>query len=253
MVDTCGKKTRKFDMVTTHGKKSKKKGSKDGRIGKPLKGYQSGRTNPNPKPELKAFDVTVVPTFATAAAGDTPLVLNAMVAGTEVYNRVGRKIYMKSVHIRGQIFSAATTALDEQELRMMLVYDSNPNAAQTTLGQLLLDSNVGGGLDVNSNINLDNRERFKVIKEWFWHQGGAAGANTGQIIATGQTSLQDGSQCLTVNAYIKLHGLEAVYNGTNAGTFADIASGSLLLFTFCDTLATNCWKFFGKTRLRYQD
>jgi len=64
------------------------------------KTYNSGRmVSVNPKAELKAFDTTIA--LASTSAG-TQIAVNLPVVGADFFNRVGRKIYMKSLHLRGQ-------------------------------------------------------------------------------------------------------------------------------------------------------
>jgi len=63
-----------------------------------------------PKQELKAFDVANTNVLSSNAGTFT--LLNAVVNGAELYQRVGRKLYMKSLHIRGLISNAATVTQD---------------------------------------------------------------------------------------------------------------------------------------------
>lgn len=241
-------------MVTTHAKKSKKKG-----VSKPKKssklGYQQSRAlAANPKAELKAFDTQLFGMlFKSIAAGGNFALLNAPIRGTDIFNRTGRKIYMKSVHIKGYLNSVATTSLDAQFLRLMLVYDANPNTGTPLITDVLLPSANGAATSVMSHVNLDNRQRFRIVREWRWFMGGNAGASVGQAIATGQTTIQDGHQCLCVDEYVKLDGLETVFNVGAAGTIADLNEGALFLVGICDSNATGAWNLQMDSRLRFFD
>lgn len=188
--------------------------------------YQSGRElTRQPKTELKAFDVATVTTSFSTAGVFT--LLNVPVNGAELYQRVGRKIYMKSLHIRGMVYPSATTTQDRG--RMVVFYDSQPNAGVSTLATLFADSNAGHATSVDSEINLDNRARFKILadKQYLFP---SVTDTTGVLTNLGP---QDNIlQTFNINIFIKLNGLETIYNATNGGTIADITSGSLYVVTF---------------------
>jgi len=167
---------------------------------------------------------TVTTSFSTAGVFT---LLNVPVNGAELYQRVGRKIYMKSIHIRGMVYAAATTTQDRG--RMVVFYDSQPNAGVSTLATLFADSNAAHGTSVDSEINLDNRARFKILadKQFIF----PSLTNTAGVLTN--LGPQDNIlQSFDINLFIKLKGLETVFNGTNGGTDADITSGSLYVVTF---------------------
>lgn len=233
--------------------KGVKKSSKSKKV-KTQGGYQSGRKNTSPPVEVKALDLANTFTgFLSVGAGAGIKFLNPVVVGAELYQRTGRKIYMKSIQIRGHIYSLASSVLDEGALRTLLVYDAQPNTGTPLIADIIKDANAGAATSVFSSVNLDNRQRFKVLREWNWHMGSTAANFGGQGIATGQTTIQDGSQCIHINEYVKLGGLEAVFNAVNGGTVADIVSGALFLVNISDTNVTGCWTLNYSTRLRYKD
>jgi len=185
--------------------------------------YQKGRELTKPTQELKAFDVAenaldFVPTTGPPAFATT---LNACVNGAELYQRVGRKIYMKSLHIRGYIKSIATGIQDQ--LRIIVYYDSQANGAAPTIGALLQDSNAAAGTSAQSEINLVNRQRFSILRDF--HVLVPAQTFTAGVLTN--TAYPDTTGKLDIDMFIKLKGLETIYNGTNGGTVADITSGAL--------------------------
>jgi len=110
------------------------------------------------------------------------------------------------------------------------------------------DANAAAASSPTSELNLDNRERFSILKEWTWVMGPTA-ANQ-----SGQTLTDDGSQCLSFSTFVKLKGLESVYNATNGGGIADVTSGSLLMLFVCDVNSTSgAWAMSYSSRLRYYD
>lgn len=208
--------------------------------------YQKGRElNKQPKMELKAFDIAANTQNFKIIAGATFQVLNAMVNGAEMYNRVGRKIYMKSLHIRGQVVSIAATPTTNFG-RIIVFYDSQSNIANPTMAGLLQDSNVGAATSAYSEINLTNRQRFKILRDVQFILPLGGGAATPTVIA------DTCKQSLNVDMFIPLKGLEAIYNGTNGGTIADITSGSIIITCTTDANTdTNAFTF--TSRLRYYD
>lgn len=211
--------------------------------------YQAGRELlKTPKQELKAFDVA-----ATGINFDTPanppvfVALNAVVNGAELYQRVGRKIYMKNIHIRGFVVNTATSTQDMG--RILVVYDSQPNIAFPTIAQLLQDSNAAAATSGLSEINLTNRARFQILRDYQVLLPSAT--NTAGVLTNFEMTDQI-KNSFNIDMFIKLKGLESVFNGTNGGTIADITSGSI--FITCVTQNNNAeWAFEFTSRLRFYD
>lgn len=245
-----------FDMVTTTHKTGKKSSKKKKGVKKTAYGYNQSRAMAvQPKQELKAFDTQQFSmSFKTVAAGANMILLNAPIRGTDLQNRIARKIYMKSVQFRGFITSLGTTSLDVDYLRLILFYDANPNGGTPLITDLLQPSATGPVTSYVSHVNLDNRQRFSVLREWYWVMGNAAGANGGQGVATGQTTIQDGQQKLCFNEFIKLKGLETTFNIGGAGTIADINEGALFLCALCYGVGGSAnWTMLLDSRLRFYD
>lgn len=231
-----------YDKTKKGIKKSTKKYSSDK--------YQVSRESKDVKlPELKAFDLASSNRNFTAIAGPPGFtVLNAMVLGSDYFNRIGRKISMKSLHLRGAIYPLGVASANVSVLRTIVFYDSQPDAGAPLITDLIQDANAGGASSSLSEINLNNRERFLILRDKMWYMGPSA-ANQ-----AGQTVLNDGQQCLVFNEFIKLKGLDAIYNGTNGGTAADLTSGALFIVCFTDNVGTtNSWALTFTSRLRYWD
>lgn len=156
--------------------------------------------------ETKFIDNTASTTLATAAATfSSAILLNGCVQGTEAVNRLGRKIVMTSLYLKG---TATLQAASTQGgyVRIMVVYDRQANGTAPAITDVLLaDSSI-------SPNNLSNRERFvKVID----HE-------------TQNVSTQ-GDFAVPFEIYRKLN-LETNFNTGNAGTVGDITTGSLYMF-----------------------
>lgn len=211
--------------------------------------YQKGRELAvQPKQEIKAFDLAelTVP-VKTAAGGPTFTVVNAVVNGAELYQRTGRKIYMKSLHVRGEFVpTAGALNANAGSFRMLVVYDANPSGAAPVIGDVLKDSNAAAATTYDSSVNLINRQRFKILRDkWIYT---APQGNSTQPTVYGPSP----NDCWIMNDFIKMKGLESVFNAVNGGTIADIATGAVFLIFVGDTAAAN-WSGVFTTRLRYYD
>lgn len=216
----------------------------------PRGGYQSGRELARPGQELKAFDnIPHILPFTVATGAPTFIALNTMINGAELFQRIGRKIYMKNIHIRGWIQpTGPTNASGDDMLRIIVFYDAQCNATNPAIADLLQEANVGGGTTGFSEINLTNRARFMILRD-YQMQVGAISLNTGSI--NGILGYPDEKGSLSVDMFIKMKGLQAEYNGVNGGTVGDISSGAVFI------TAISCngahWQFNFGSRVRYFD
>lgn len=209
--------------------------------------YQKGRETLKSQKELKAFDLANTGLVGNTVAGPPNFqYLNAMINGAELYQRVGRKVYMKSLHIRGFLFPNGAVPVNEFG-RIIVFYDSQPNKAAITIANLLQDSNAAAATSVVSEINLVNRQRIKILRDYQVYLPAGTGAND---VSTNTLPDQITSS-LSIDMFIKLKGLEAIYDATNGGTVADITSGAIGI-TFV-TVDGALWTFQYGSRLRYYD
>lgn len=154
---------------------------------------------------------------------------------------------MKSLHIRGWLQPQASGF--EDIARIIVYYDSQSNGAAPTIQTLLQDSNVGAATSYNSEINLTNRQRFKILRDTMIHT--PAYTNTAGVLTNMAPRVTEGGNVI-YNEFIKLKGLETIFNATNGGTIADITSGAIGIVAFC-AVNNNSWYFSFGTRLRYYD
>jgi len=131
--------------------------------------------------------------------------LNGCIQGTEATNRIGRKIVMSSLYLKGT-FNLATTSTGGGTARIIVVYDKQANGTTPAITDVLLSD------DVLAPNNLSNRDRFTKICDF----------ETDVISVNGINSV-------SVETYRRLN-LETMYNTGNAGTIGDITSGSLHMF-----------------------
>jgi len=190
--------------------------------------------------ELKVADLTVANYVADTTGAVT--LLAVPVLGSDMTNRIGRKIKLKSVYIRGLLqreSTAVDTVHDACLCRLMLVYDKQPNGAAPAITDILVTASS------ISQLNLNNRDRFQILKDKQW----VVGPYWTNTVATQSFGIAD-RVCYPVKIYQKLD-LEMIFNSTNGGTIADVNSGAFYLVTIGHR--ADGGSFSLATRVRYLD
>lgn len=149
--------------------------------------------------------------------------------GTAPTEHIGRRVQVTSIAYKWT-GSLATTTAGASPLRMVLIYDRQPNAAAATT-TTIFNTN-----DIATFTNLANSSRFTILADEFV-----------EAVGTG------GPGAWAIKGYRKLN-LQTEFNETNGGTIADITTGSYLaafwqngnLITASPTNLFSC-------RLRYTD
>ncbi len=123
--------------------------------------------------ERKFFDTDVSLNPVTAA-----LVVNNLTIvpeGNRENNRIGRKITVTNIHIRGAVsLLAPTVATNSSSIVIgMLVQDTQTNGAAFTATDLLETDAF------TSFANLANSQRFKILKKKVWNLSSGGGAPSG--------------------------------------------------------------------------
>lgn len=165
------------------------------------------------RPELKAVEIS----FATYQPNSGNVVVtpvNLVAAGTDLTNRIGRKILMQS--LEGRCFIAPTDATTNASItRVVVVYDKQIKGALPTGPDIFSEPAVGSCL---SPYNLNNRDRFVVLYDNVVPTGGNLGS---AAIALGSPSV----------AYFQFRidvSLPTLYDGTG-GVIGDITYGGLFV------------------------
>lgn len=190
-----------------------------------------GWANPVSGSELKFVDVTIAsaPAFGSAAFA-AGVLLNGLVPGSGANERIGRKVIMTSLLARFTSNLAATTTLGCC-FRYLIVYDKQANATAPAITDILDTDNF------LARMNLSNRDRFVVLVDKI----------------TPPVSVQ-GNHAVASKIYRKNLNLEVCFNAGNAGTVADITSGSVYFFAAqSGQAATANLVVAGRTRIRYKD
>lgn len=179
------------------------------------------------KGELKSVDTTI------NSAADTTgglLLVNGIARGDDINERIGRRVIMKSIQVGLTVRGTAGTGIDQWH-RYVLVYDKQANGAALTYLQ------VFAAADMNGMRNLENRERFMVLMDKKIH-----------LNASGEPESHR-----QVSAFRRIN-LPITFNNGDAGTIADITTGSLYLIVYGNIAAgATAGSAYGFVRVRYED
>lgn len=145
------------------------------------------------------------PKFTTGVTTWTITCINDVQQGTSAITRVGRKILMKSVLVQGFV-----KITGDAMPRIVIIYDRQSNGAAPAATDIFTSNTLMAAQ------NLDNRDRFIVLADIF------PGDDSENLVGN-QGGFYGWKRFIKMN-------LETIYSG-NAGTIADITSGSLLICT----------------------
>lgn len=228
-------------------------------------------TNPRAHFEIKAVDsqggagcvfdfLTAGTVYNALAATSAAPTLGNPVEGSSFYNRIGRRIRMKSLQITGTIrpSNGNAAAVPDQFGRLLVIYDRQPNGALPSLADIITNYDEAGttGSTAHAGINLNNRSRFVVLRDrrFYLPPLGINGATP--AAQQGVTMVPTDDTSFLFREFIKLGGLETQYKASTAtGPIGDISTGSLIIATVstADANATSAWRFTGNVRLRFED
>jgi len=210
--------------------------------------------------ESKGFDtgLGIAQVVSTTNTNGDCFVLNLCQQGAGSWNRIGRKINLQSVRLRGIAqfnFApvATTAALNSNTLRMVLVWDKQPSGGAIPAFDTIFGTTAQDGTESTTFLNpikFDNMDRFSVLKDWVYSEKPYAALSSGtQNAVTVQVPFDE---------YVKLGGREVVFQGqSNPMTIADISTGALYVFFRVETnTSTTSYVAIDNTafaRLRYTD
>lgn len=171
--------------------------------------------------ELKVFDVTV---GATAiSTGGSFVLLHNPVPGMDFNNRIGRKTLVRSMYSRIYCETSASNGVSNSiggaPYRWIFLVDTQPNGSTPVTADLLTAATP------DSHLNLNNRDRFKILKDKYARFGPFWGSTGAGTTAYGPSDPQN----MTYKYYRKIR-QEVIYNAVGGGTIADITSGAIYFF-----------------------
>lgn len=208
--------------------------------------------------EVKGLDTNVdlAPIIDTTNTNGSSFVLNLVRAGAAYYNRVGNKIAMKSLRLRGimQFITtpAATTAdIKGNWIRMVVVYDHSPNSGTIPTYDTIFGNTDQSGMQTCNQLDAlryADTQRFSVLRDKI------VTYNPPAITTAGTTNVF--SQLVEFDEFIPLKGALTHYsNDTSPMTIADIQNGALYVYFRANTndVVSYCQITDSQARLRYYD
>jgi hypothetical protein len=212
--------------------------------------YNRVLSSANPRPELKTVDgLNGSGQANTVNLNTTGYVqgINFISSGSAFYNRVGRKIEMKSIHLVGVITQTGNATTVNDYCRVCIVYDRQTNGAAPSFSDIFSNYDQAGAITSGPfcGVNPDERERYLVLMD-----------ERLALPATGGTGGTDGLMTTyNINRYIKLRNLETHFKADSSpANIGDIATGAMYI-TGIGSLASGSqgYKFVGTWRIRYSD
>jgi len=173
--------------------------------------------------------------------------LNPIATGTDYYNRIGRKVRVKSLMFRASVTTGFQEPQGIRPIRIALVLDKQPNNSATppVYSDMFQGVNEAGVAHSSaySGVNLNNRDRFRVLKDWTFQLVAAEGIFPSSYTHGNKQILQH---------YMKLDE-EQIFSDTPA-TQAAISTGAIYMVCFTDSAgAGNDCQITWATRVRFAD
>jgi len=175
--------------------------------------------------ELKSYD-EIQP--GVVVGNNLPTVsLFVPILGSDIDQRIGRKVTVKSLSIRGVMQTylsaqAAPTAgwVTGIQGRFIVAWDAQPNGQLATADQILK-----APVTTISQPELNYRDRFRILfDECFTFDPYFIATTGGSVV----------NQIQKFKLYKKMND-QVIFNSTNGGTFADITTGNIVALWVGDT------------------
>jgi len=198
--------------------------------------------------ERKFLDtiVTTLP-FDSDNLATSTVALNVVPIGDSTNTRIGKKISLKAVQIKGAISCGEESNVSAS---LLLVYDRNPNqqaALPLPADVLTITSLASGGAGLT---NRDWSERFKIVRRWDYVV--TSGDSATHAYAAGYPA---GGSVIPVDEYVDLKGRVTEWTaGNSTGAVAAMVKGSLFLLAIANNAnGPQTPTFSGATRIDYED
>ena len=181
-----------------------------------------------PLGEKKGMDTAISFGFITSTVNDNSgmIVLNLIQQGAGSWNRVGRKVNLRSLRIRGDIIHQQTTEVATgvtrgQTVRCVVVWDKQPSSGTIPQWQDMFGFTAQDGTEGTSMyapIRYDNMDRFSILRDVTYDPQPGAKSGDPDVV----------TYYNTIDEYIRLGDRECVFSGqSNPMTIADISSGAI--------------------------
>lgn len=177
--------------------------------------------------EFKTIDVA--PNVTADTTGSVTL-LNGLTQGTDYTNRIGRKVTLRSIEIKGQNFVTPATGVDQNQ-RILIVHDRDPTGVLPAITDILT------AVTPVALRNLNNRTRFTILMDKRF-----------QLNATAEPT------STRLWKYYKRFYKMMDFNGNNFGDIRDITNGAIYYVSLGNVAAgATAGGSFANVRIRYTD
>lgn len=196
---------------------------------------------------------------STVNTNDDCIVLNLIQQGAGSWNRVGRKVALSSIRLWGSCEyvyispAAGTGTVESNNLRMVIVWDSQPSGASIPTFDDVFGTTVQSGTEATSYLDpvkYDNMGRFSILRDVRLAANPEFQHNT-------DGSVDDVNMTFNFDEYIQLKNRVTVFSGqTNPMTIADVSTGAVYVyFRAAKNTANSTFNINSdaKARLRYTD
>lgn len=203
-------------------------------------------------PEKKTLDSFKEITPGLPSAGDDGFCVNLTIEGSGPSQRIGRKINMKSLRIRGWL--DWVNSYDSKNIyRLVVVYDRQTNGVQPAFNTVFQNIDTSGTFTTNilSPLSVNKTDRFIVLADEILYMASENASSTGGLATDQVVGLYDPMSTLrNFDRYIKLN--QEVQYQASTGVVGDISAGGIYIYFKCheDPPALH---FYCNTRLRYID
>jgi len=180
------------------------------------------------------FPLTIVgPVTNTTNTNGDVFCVDLVQQGAGSWNRVGRKIELQSLRIRGTVFwqydgEAVTANLNGNTLRIVVVWDKQPSGNAIPTFDTVFGVTGQDGSETSTFLNpvkYDNMDRFSVLRDCVMDFIPRV-ANT---LAGGTVNAV--SERRNFDEFIPLKGREVVFLGQSAPmTIADVSTGAVYVY-----------------------
>lgn len=187
------------------------------------------------QPEIKAVDWNGITHNFDGTPDQT--MLSRISTGTNFYNRIGNRVWLKSCELRWTIQLKAITAAGLTPPpsiwgRVLLVYDAQPNGDNPNWANIIENRNYLGATDQGpwAYPNVNYKERFKIFmdKQFLLHQTLADLTPGSKVVTRGVTDYKQENN--NGHIFVKID-RPTVYKANDNNVTA-AATGSLVLLTY---------------------
>lgn len=189
--------------------------------------------------ELKFFDDTVANTDVTIGGVIVQDSINEIPQNVTSSGRIGRKVTVKSVHLKGMVTlrQSNSGSLSSNRFRMIIYHDKQANGATAAVLDILKTTTI------DSFRNLNNVSRFRILHDQTFAMNSMAAEGNAAV------NIVERIYNLNINKDVSIP-LE--FSGA-AGGITELTSGNIGVLCIASEVTTNTSQVRFTTRVRFSD